>query len=72
MAAKAPVILILGAGSNVGAAVAKLFSDKGYKVALASRRSTTGSNSDGAFNVHVDLAKPVTVPEAFATVTSFS
>jgi NAD(P)-dependent dehydrogenase (short-subunit alcohol dehydrogenase family) len=68
MATKAPVIFILGAGSNVGAAVSKLFSQKGYKVALASRRLTDGPGSDGAYNVQVDLAKPESVTEAFEKV----
>lgn len=69
MASKSPVIFILGAGSNVGAAVSKLFQEKGYRVALASRRLTEGPAADGTFNVRVDLAKPETVPEAFSTVT---
>lgn len=70
MAAAAPVIFILGAGSNVGAAVSKLFSQNGYKVALASRRLKDGPGADGAFNVQVDLAQPESVTKAFEKVTS--
>jgi NAD(P)-dependent dehydrogenase (short-subunit alcohol dehydrogenase family) len=70
MASAAPVIFILGAGSNVGAAVSKLFAQNGYKIALASRRLTDGPGSDGSYNVQVDLAHPETVSKAFEKVTS--
>jgi NADP-dependent 3-hydroxy acid dehydrogenase YdfG len=37
MTANIPIILILGAGPNIGQAVARTFASKGYKIALAAR-----------------------------------
>lgn len=37
MSSKHAVVLILGAGSNIGQNVARAFSSKGYKVALVAR-----------------------------------
>lgn len=65
-----PVLLVLGAGSNVGAALGRLFSKHGFKVALASRRTTEGPVPDGIFHVQVDLSQPETVSQAFEKVTS--
>ncbi|ETN43379.1 uncharacterized protein HMPREF1541_02538 [Cyphellophora europaea CBS 101466] len=65
-----PVVLILGAGPNIGAAVGRLFKSNGYKVALASRRVTDGADSDGVLNVQVDLSQPSTVTRAFEKVIS--
>ncbi|KIY02852.1 uncharacterized protein Z520_01317 [Fonsecaea multimorphosa CBS 102226] len=66
------IILILGAGPNVGAAVAKAFSARGFKVASASRSPPkyTASSDDGAAVLHipVDLARPETVPGVFERV----
>ncbi|EXJ73333.1 uncharacterized protein A1O5_03093 [Cladophialophora psammophila CBS 110553] len=61
------IILILGAGPNIGAALAKAFSAKGYQVASASR--TPPKNNDGAaLHIPVDLTKPDTVPGVFERV----
>ncbi|OAP58589.1 hypothetical protein AYL99_07679 [Fonsecaea erecta] len=64
------IILILGAGSNIGAALAQAFAAKGYKVASASRTppktTTTGVPPD--LHIPVDLAKPETVPAVFERV----
>jgi NAD(P)-dependent dehydrogenase (short-subunit alcohol dehydrogenase family) len=38
MKMQAPVILIIGAGPNIGAAIANKFSENGYKVALAAQQ----------------------------------
>lgn len=65
-----PVLLVLGAGPNVGAALGRLFGKHGYKVALASRRVTDGPASDGTLHVQVDLSQPETVSQAFEKVTS--
>jgi NAD(P)-dependent dehydrogenase (short-subunit alcohol dehydrogenase family) len=70
MASTAPVAFILGAGPNIGAAVGKFFRQKGYQVALASRRLANGKGSDGTFNVQLDLSEPQSVPKAFQEVTS--
>lgn len=64
------MILILGAGPNIGAAVGRIFGQNGYKVALAARRVTDGSSPDGSLNVQVDLSQPESVSKAFEKVTS--
>lgn len=61
----APILLILGAGPNIGAHVAKAFAAKGYKVATASRRTPPESDY---LHVPVDLSKPESVPGVFETV----
>jgi NAD(P)-dependent dehydrogenase (short-subunit alcohol dehydrogenase family) len=63
------ILLILGAGPNIGASLAKAFASRGYKVATASRSPSKGD--DGAdLHVTVDLAKPETVPGVFERVRS--
>ena len=62
-----PVLLILGAGPNIGLHVSKAFAAKGYKVALASRKAPT-VDGDHAIHVPVDLSKPETVAGVFETV----
>ncbi len=68
-AAVAPVILILGAGTNVGTHVARSFATKGYRVALTSRTSrdqeTTGN---GDLHLQSDLTDPGSVAGVFAKV----
>ncbi len=71
-----PVLLILGAGPNIGKHVANAFTSKGYKVALASRKNhdteehnnNNNNNNLNQIHVPVDLTKPETVPGAFDTV----
>ncbi|EPS45575.1 hypothetical protein H072_468 [Dactylellina haptotyla CBS 200.50] len=70
MAAKAPVILILGAGANIGSNVAKVFSSKGYKVALVSRTSKESENTAEQVNIQGDFSDPSSVADAFAKVKS--
>ena len=62
----APVLLVLGAGPNIGSHVAKAFAAKGYKVALASRKAQPVD--DNQLHVPVDLSKPESVPGVFETV----
>jgi NAD(P)-dependent dehydrogenase (short-subunit alcohol dehydrogenase family) len=60
------VLLLLGAGANIGASVARTFAANGYKVALASR---TSRNHDAA-NLHVqaDLSDPSSLVSVFQKV----
>ncbi|KIW87309.1 uncharacterized protein Z519_11945 [Cladophialophora bantiana CBS 173.52] len=68
MASSVPkIILILGAGPNIGAALAKAFSAKGYKVASASR-TPPKTNDGAALHIPVDLTRPDTVPGVFERV----
>ncbi|KAL1893611.1 hypothetical protein Sste5346_006442 [Sporothrix stenoceras] len=65
----APVALILGAGANVGQAVARAFAAKGYKIALVAR-SLPKETSSPADYLHIrgDLADPSSVAGIFAQV----
>ncbi|TKA69461.1 hypothetical protein B0A55_08329 [Friedmanniomyces simplex] len=68
MAAKSPVVLILGAGSNVGQAVARTFASKGYKVALAARSLKDADSTDDQLHIPSDFSKTEDVVSAFAKV----
>ena len=64
------VLLILGAGGNVGASVAKLFAQNGYKVAIAARRLQDSVNEDGHLQIQADLAQADSVEAAFDKVAA--
>lgn len=68
MAAKSPVVLILGAGPNVGQAVARVFASKGYKIGLAARSVKEADSTDNQLNIPSDFAKTDDVVSAFAKV----
>jgi len=57
MPSTSPVILILGAGPNIGQAVARTFASKGYKVALASRSLKEADSTDNQLNITADFSK---------------
>jgi hypothetical protein len=63
-----PVVLILGAGPRVGAAVAKKFASIGYKVAIASRTGSGTKNDSGFLSLQADFSKPETVPPLFEAI----
>jgi NAD(P)-dependent dehydrogenase (short-subunit alcohol dehydrogenase family) len=46
-----PVLLLIGASPNIGAAVAKKFAVNGYGVALAARSLSTGIQANGYLHV---------------------
>ena len=64
----APIALIIGAGPNVGAAIAKAFAAKGYKLALAARSLSDETTSDGTVHIKVDLSNPDNVAGLFEKV----
>jgi NAD(P)-dependent dehydrogenase (short-subunit alcohol dehydrogenase family) len=68
MTAKSPVILILGAGANVGQAVARTFASQGYKVALAARSLNEADSTDNQLNIPSDFSKTDDIVNAFAKV----
>ncbi|KAH6646200.1 hypothetical protein BKA67DRAFT_96393 [Truncatella angustata] len=68
MAAKSPVALILGAGPNIGQAVARTFASKGYKVALAARSLKEADSTDNQLNIPSDFSKTDDVVNAFTKV----
>lgn len=62
-----PIILILGAGPNVGQHVADEFAAKGYKIALVSRK-VTGTDTKNQINISADLSDPDSVSGVFSKV----
>jgi NAD(P)-dependent dehydrogenase (short-subunit alcohol dehydrogenase family) len=60
-----PIILILGAGPNIGQAVARTFAAKGYRVALAARSVKEADNTDNLLNIPSDFSKTEDVLNAF-------
>jgi NAD(P)-dependent dehydrogenase (short-subunit alcohol dehydrogenase family) len=69
MSAK-PVLLLLGAGSNIGKALASKFSAAGYSIALAARSIPDGTTPEGHLGIKVDLSKPESVATVFEKVKS--
>jgi NAD(P)-dependent dehydrogenase (short-subunit alcohol dehydrogenase family) len=63
-----PVVLILGAGSNVGQHVARAFAAKNYKVALVARKLKEEESTPNELHIPGDLSNPNTVVDAFAKV----
>jgi len=68
MAATSKVVLILGAGANVGKHVARTFASQGYKVASTSRTAKDTENSSDAIHIAADLSDPASVAGVFAKV----
>ncbi|RYO93571.1 hypothetical protein DL766_003943 [Monosporascus sp. MC13-8B] len=68
--APAPIILILGSGANIGAAIARRFDKLGYQVALVSRQGSDGGaptrTPEGYLKIRADLADA----EAYAGIYS--
>ncbi|GKT60523.1 short-chain dehydrogenase/reductase SDR [Colletotrichum tofieldiae] len=66
----APVVLILGAGKNIGAGVAAHFSAAGYSVAVVTRSFPTPSPSTdpetGHLRIRADLSDAAQVRDTFA------
>lgn len=68
MTASSPIILILGAGANVGQSVARAFAAKGYKVALAARKANASDNTADTVNIQSDFSDPNSVVNVFSKV----
>lgn len=68
MPSTSPVILILGAGPNIGQAVARTFASKGYKVVLAARSLRETDSTDTQLNILSDFTKTDDVINAFDKV----
>lgn len=62
------VVLILGAGPNIGKHVSQAFAAKGYKVALASRSIKKEDETSNQTNIQWDLSDPFAIPELFRKV----
>jgi len=63
-----PIILILGAGPNIGHHVAQAFATKGYKIALASRKAKDEDSNENQVNISSAFANPDAVVDVFAKV----
>ncbi|KAF7551806.1 hypothetical protein G7Z17_g4752 [Cylindrodendrum hubeiense] len=68
MSAAAPIVLILGAGPNIGQHVARAFVAKGYKAALVSRKLKEADSTSDQLNITGDLSDPNEVVRAFEKV----
>lgn len=68
MATSSPILLVLGAGSNVGQTVAKTFAAKGYKVALAARKLNESDSTQDTLNIQSDFSDPSSVVTVFEKV----
>ncbi|KAF3932581.1 hypothetical protein ABW20_dc0106827 [Dactylellina cionopaga] len=66
--ATSPVVLILGSGPRVGAAVAKKFASSGYKVAVVSRKGSGTKTAEGYLSLKADFANFDSVPALFDAV----
>jgi NAD(P)-dependent dehydrogenase (short-subunit alcohol dehydrogenase family) len=63
-----PVVLILGAGANIGSHIARTFAAKGYKVALSSRSIRDEETTAGFLNIRGDMSDPNSVGDIFTKV----
>ena len=70
MAQIPPVILILGAGPNIGQSVGRAFAERGYRVALAARKASDAHNTANEIHIKSDFTDPGAVVNAFSTVKS--
>ncbi len=64
-----PVILLLGAGPNIGHGIGKKFASQGYKVAAASRSGGDVAGTDW-LGVKADFTQPSSVKSVFDKVKS--
>ncbi|KAJ5319947.1 hypothetical protein PENANT_c040G04409 [Penicillium antarcticum] len=63
-----PILLLLGAGSNIGHHVARSFAEKGYKIALVSRSLKEEDSTQDQFSISADLSNPTSITEVFSKV----
>jgi len=66
MSSSSPVILILGAGPNIGQGVARAFAAKGYRVALAARKAPAAQNTESQVHIQSDFTDPKSIVNAFS------
>ena len=70
MSKTSPIVLILGAGPNIGNAVAQAFASKGYRVALAARKATEANNTADKIHIQSDFTDSSSVVNTFSKVKS--
>ncbi|MCJ1396790.1 hypothetical protein MMC18_009682 [Xylographa bjoerkii] len=64
----APIVLILGSGPRVGAAVSETFAANGYQVAVAARKGTNSKTENGVLSIKADFTHPESVATVFDAV----
>ncbi|PYH77392.1 putative short chain type dehydrogenase [Aspergillus uvarum CBS 121591] len=64
----APVVLLLGAGRNIGQHTAQHFAAKGYRVALTARNVNADDSTETQLHIQCDLADPQAVHDVFSRV----
>ncbi|KAF9502128.1 hypothetical protein BDN71DRAFT_1437602 [Pleurotus eryngii] len=65
------VAFVIGAGANVGSSVAALLKEKGYAVALGSRKPDTQKvKQDGYYPVKIDATEKDSIKAAFAAINT--
>ncbi|SPO06577.1 uncharacterized protein DNG_09267 [Cephalotrichum gorgonifer] len=70
MSKASPIVLILGAGSNVGQHVADAFRSKGYRIALAARSVKESDNTAEQVYLPSDFSDPNSIVNAFSKLKS--
>ena len=68
MSTTSPIVLILGAGPNIGTSVARSFAAKGYRVALTSRKASQANSTANEVHIQSDFTDPGTVVNVFSQV----
>jgi NAD(P)-dependent dehydrogenase (short-subunit alcohol dehydrogenase family) len=63
-----PVLLLFGAGANVGTALAKKFTQEGWKVATVARTTRDDIKANSALNIQADFVDPNSVAKAYEEV----
>lgn len=61
------ILLVLGAGSNIGQSLTECFKSAGYSIAVVSRSAPTGA-SDEVVQIQADLADHRSIASIFETV----
>ncbi|PYH49587.1 SDR family NAD(P)-dependent oxidoreductase [Aspergillus saccharolyticus JOP 1030-1] len=67
---EAPVVLILGAGRNIGQHTAQHFEAKGYRVALVARNINTDDSTETRLHIQCDLSDPNALHDVFSRVNA--
>lgn len=69
MSSKKPLLLLLGAGANIGQAVQKRFLDSGYNIVIAARSLQDNHPSPEIWSYKIDLNKPNDVSKLFSKLS---
>jgi len=62
------VVLILGAGANIGKSTAAVFASNGYKLALAARSLKPEDSTANQLHIKADFSDPSSIAKIFEDV----